>query len=248
VALSKPARGLVRWVPAGAVADRVIILDGERLLVVAGPPPAQAANLGSLPLAHVNIEGGKEIARGPEAVAAFNRALDDWRVLTAAVLSAAGQRTLEIAVAYTTERKAFGVPIASYQSVAHDMADLATALRGAQLLTRKAAWAADHDPAQRSRLALMAYSFAATTAERAATDALHFHGGYGFMLEYDIQLYFRRIKAWSLLDGDPAGGLQRLAGEMWGPPADRPADRADRPADDPADPPADRPAAGGRVA
>jgi alkylation response protein AidB-like acyl-CoA dehydrogenase len=222
VALSKPAGGVVRWVPAGAVAARVIVLDGSRVVVVSGPAHAQAANLGSLPLAHVAVEGGEEIAAGGEAVGAFHRAVDEWRVLTAAVLSAAGQRSLEIAVAYTTDRKAFGVPIASYQSVAHGMADLATALRGAQLLTRKSAWAAHHDPPERSRLALMAYSFAATTAERAATDALHFHGGYGFMLEYDIQLYFRRIKAWSLLDGDPAGGLQRLAAELWGPPADRP--------------------------
>ena len=131
----------------------------------------------------------------------------------------AAQGALELGRSYTTDRQAFGVPIASYQSVAHRMADLATSLSGARLLARKAAWAADHDPAGSRRLSLMAFSFAAQTAEAVATDALHFHGGYGFMLEYDVQLYLRRIKSWALLNGDPQRDLQRLADELWGPSA-----------------------------
>ena len=66
----------------------------------------------------------------------------------------------------------------------------------------------------------MAFAFAAETAEQAADSALHFHGGYGFMLEYDIQLYFRRIKAWSLLGGDRHAELGRLADLLWGPKED----------------------------
>ncbi len=96
------------------------------------------------------------------------------------------------------------------------MADLVTALDGAFLLTRKSAWAADRDSDRRHELALMASGLAAEVAEEAATDALHFHGGYGFMLEYDIQLYLRRIKGLVLLNGDPARELQRLADELWG--------------------------------
>jgi alkylation response protein AidB-like acyl-CoA dehydrogenase len=62
----------------------------------------------------------------------------------------------------------------------------------------------------------MAFAFAAETAEQVADAALHFHGGYGFMLEYDIQLYFRRVKAWALLDGDGQAELGRLADALWG--------------------------------
>jgi alkylation response protein AidB-like acyl-CoA dehydrogenase len=58
----------------------------------------------------------------------------------------------------------------------------------------------------------MAWLFASETALNVARDSLHFHGGYGFTSEYDIQLYFRRAKAYSLLWGDPRSEFKRLAG------------------------------------
>lgn len=219
LALHAPVDGRAAWVPAGAVADTVLVAAGPQVLALAdSAPEAALPNLGSLPLAHRDLNGARVLAEGDGAQEAAAVARDEWRVLTAAVLTGAGAAALELARGYTTERKAWGVPIASYQSVAHRMADLATALSGARLLVRKAAWAADHDPARARLLALQAFSFAAETAEAAATDALHFHGGYGFMLEYDVQLYFRRIKAWSLLNGDPRRDLERAADELWGPP------------------------------
>ena len=56
---------------------------------------------------------------------------------------------------------------------------------------------------------------AATLTGIAAGASLHFHGGYGFMLEYDIQLYFRRIKAWALLAGDRQHALLDVADALW---------------------------------
>jgi alkylation response protein AidB-like acyl-CoA dehydrogenase len=135
-------------------------------------------------------------------------------------LCGAGRRALDIGVTYTTERHQFGVPIGSFQSVAHRLADAATAIDGAQLLAREAAWAADELPDDLAVLSSMAFAFAAETAEQVADAALHFHGGYGFMLEYDIQLYFRRIKAWALLAGDRHAELGRLADALWGPKED----------------------------
>jgi alkylation response protein AidB-like acyl-CoA dehydrogenase len=65
---------------------------------------------------------------------------------------------------------------------------------GAQLLSREAAWAATEEPQRAAELAAMAFGFAAETARDTTYYALHFHGGYGLMVEYDIQLYFRRAK------------------------------------------------------
>jgi alkylation response protein AidB-like acyl-CoA dehydrogenase len=218
LALSPPAEDELRWVPAGAVADHVVALRGESVQVTADRPSCEALpNLGSLPLAHRTLAGGRAVAEGPAAVAAVERAHDEWRVMASAWLVGAARRALRIAVEYTTSRRAFGVLIASYQSVAHRMADLATSLDGALLLTRKAAWAGDEDSSRRHELALMASGLAAEVSEEVATDALHFHGGYGFMLEYDIQLYLRRIKGLVLLEGDPTLDLRRLADELWEP-------------------------------
>jgi alkylation response protein AidB-like acyl-CoA dehydrogenase len=211
---------VLRWVPAGAVADHVLYLDDEKICVASAVPKTQpTANLGFFPLADLDLSPEAEaetLDSGPRAQALWEETLNTWRALSASWLVGAGQRSLEIARAYTTEREAFGVPIAAYQSPAHKMADLATALQGALLLTRKAAWAADHDPGSFSALAAMAIAFASETAEQAATESLHFHGGYGFTLEYDIQLYLRRIKALSQLAGGVSAALARVAEALWG--------------------------------
>ena len=64
-------------------------------------------------------------------------------------------------------------------------------------------------------LAEMAFLFSSEAAFRVAADSLHFHGGYGYTLEYDIQLYFRRAKAWPLANGDPKDGYQSLAAHLF---------------------------------
>jgi alkylation response protein AidB-like acyl-CoA dehydrogenase len=219
IALHPAQAGLLRWVPGGAVADVVLAADGPSVVAIEGAAPGVAlANLGSLPVAHRGFDRPRRVGSGSRTVAAWAESVDEWRVLAAAWLDGAGRRSLELAVAYTSERKAFGVPIASYQSVAHRLADLATALDGADLLHRKAAWAADTRSDRAHELALMAFAFSSETAEAAASEALHFHGGYGFMLEYDIQLYLRKIKAVALQAGPQAALLQSLADELWGTP------------------------------
>jgi alkylation response protein AidB-like acyl-CoA dehydrogenase len=81
---------------------------------------------------------------------------------------------------------------------------------GAQLLSREAAWAAAEDPQRAAELAAMAFGFAAETARDTTYWALHFHGGYGLMLEYDVQLYFRRARAWAGVLGEPRDAYRRV--------------------------------------
>lgn len=209
----RPVRGArADLLPAGTVADDAVVLDGDRLLLVPlegrGTP---VANLGSLPLADVDLPEGRELATGAEAHALFENAVDEWRVLTAAALAGLSQRALEIGVAYVKERKAFGQPVGQFQSVQHRLADRATESDGAELLARKAAWAAEFEPDRFSELAAMALAFAAETAIATSHDALHFHGGYGFMLEYPAQLYYRRARAWGAVLESPTDGYRRVS-------------------------------------
>jgi alkylation response protein AidB-like acyl-CoA dehydrogenase len=101
----------------------------------------------------------------------------------------------------------------------HTLADVSVALDGAQLLARKAAWAHDcgHDDA--AELGAMAFLFAAEQAQRTSDRALHFHGGYGFMEEYDIQLFYRRAKGWANVLDEPAREYARVADLRYGPVA-----------------------------
>ena len=90
-------------------------------------------------------------------------------------------------------------------------------LDGARLLARKAAWSFDADPDQASRLAGMALVFCGDVASLAAARSLHYHGGVGFSLEYDIQLYYRRARGWRLVHGDPGREIERVGDLMFGP-------------------------------
>src|SRR5205823_6584118 len=137
----RPARdGVATLVPAGAVADVAVVLDGERLLAVERAPDVrQVENAGALPLADLAVPAhAQELAGGADAVAAYADAIDEWRVLTAAALAGVAARALEIGVAYAKERQAFGQPIGAFQGVAHRLADRAAEVEGAQLLVREA--------------------------------------------------------------------------------------------------------------
>jgi alkylation response protein AidB-like acyl-CoA dehydrogenase len=213
--------GLATLVPGGAVANAVIALDDDRLLLVPVPSDVRhVLNTGAMPLADIEVgDDATELASGTDALTAYATALDEWRVLTASALVGIAQRALEVAVAYVKERHAFGQPIGGFQGVAHRLADRATEIDGAQLLAREAAWAAAEDPQRAAELAAMAFGFAADTARDTTYFALHFHGGYGFMLEYDAQLYFRRARAWAGVLGEPRDAYRRVADIRYGEPA-----------------------------
>jgi len=212
-----PARdGVFSLVPGGAVARAVIGLDGDELVLVErGPGEALASprTLGDAPLANRSAVGARRwtLARGAAARSAIAQALDVWRVLTAAALSGLATRALELGVDYAKTREQFGVPIGSFQALAHRLADVSAAVEGARLLVREAAWAADQGERCASALAVAAHLFAGETAQQSAAESLHVHGGYGFTLDYDIQLYFRRAKAWSLALDVPAREQRELA-------------------------------------
>lgn len=210
----RPVRnGTASLVPAGAVADAVLALEDDRLVLAPIPTGVRhVVNTGAMPLADVAVGADATVlATGADALTAYAVALDEWRVLTAAALVGIAQRALEIGVAYVKERHAFGQPIGGFQGVAHRLADRATEVDGAQLLAREAAWAAAEDPQRAPELAAMAIGFAADTARDTTYFALHFHGGYGFMLEYDAQLYFRRARAWAGVLGEPRDAYRRVA-------------------------------------
>lgn len=219
LALSPVTGEVARLVPAGAVADLVVVLRGEELLLVEQPdkPAAAVPNLGAMPLADCVIpQDAVVLDRGPSAVAAWRRAVGQWRLLTAAALAGLAERALAIGVGYVLQRRAFGVLIGSFQTVQHRLADHATAVDGARLLAYKAAWALDSGLPSAGFLAQAAFLFAAETAFATASDSLHVHGGYGYTLEYDIQLYFRRAKAWALVAGDIRDGYVMLARSVYG--------------------------------
>jgi alkylation response protein AidB-like acyl-CoA dehydrogenase len=227
IALSPARDGRLRLVPAGAVAEVVVALDGDRLIAIRrqgsqGSQGDQSAtrphveptpNFAASPLADWRLDDGDQIvlASGPQAVRLYQDGVSMWQLLMAAALGGLRSSALELGVSYVKARKAFGVIIGSFQAIQHRLADLVVAGDGAQLLVYEAAWARDAGQPEAAALASMAFLFGAECAFRTTRECLQFHGGYGFTLEYDIQLYFRRAKAWPLALGDSRREYQRLA-------------------------------------
>jgi alkylation response protein AidB-like acyl-CoA dehydrogenase len=230
----RPARADGTWaiVPAGAVADVVVGVDGDELVAVRSEAPGTGPrNHGSAPLADRSARAGERTVLGDAA--AFDRALDEFRVVTAAALVGVAASALDMGVEYVMSRHQFGVPIGSFQAVQHGLADLPGLIDGGRLLVHKAAWAGDRSGPDRAgavepecdvdmdditdfaALAPMAFVFAADAAAYATDRSLHFHGGYGFAEEYDIQLFYRRARGWALVLDDPARECLRLADRLF---------------------------------
>jgi alkylation response protein AidB-like acyl-CoA dehydrogenase len=210
----------LRLVPAGAVADHIVARQGDRIVAVPGCG-AHVENLGALPLADLVTDDAVVLAEGAAAAAVWDTAIDEWLLLIAACLIGVAARSLELGVAYAKEREAFGVPIGTFQAVAHPLADLATAIDGARLLTHLAAWSCDEEPSLAAERGGLAYAMACEAARDATKRSLHVHGGYGFVMEHDIQLFFRRARAWALTFGPAEAGLDRAADRRYGPVAAR---------------------------
>lgn len=140
--------------------------------------------------------------------------LDGGRIGIAAQALGIAQRAFDLAVAYAQERHAFGKPIASKQAIQWMIADMATRIEAARLLTWRAARLKDDEMAGKanarrvSRECSMAKLYASETANFCADRALQIHGGYGYSKEYEVERLFRDARITTLYEG--TSEIQRL--------------------------------------
>jgi alkylation response protein AidB-like acyl-CoA dehydrogenase len=142
----------------------------------------------------VRVAAADRIGAAGTGWATWNAVRDDALILLGAWAVGAGDRTQEMTVQYAKDREQFGKPIGAFQSIAHYLADRQAELDGARTLVHEAAWARSHGRSV-ARLAPMAKLFATRVLRDVTATAQQIHGGNGFTLEYDVQLYFRRAKA-----------------------------------------------------
>jgi len=133
--------------------------------------------------------------------------LDAGRIGIAALSVGLAQGAYEAALRYAQERKAFGTTISSFQAIQWKLADNATRIEAARLLTYRAAYF--KDCGRRMTLqAAMAKLYASEAAVRAADDCVQIHGGYGFVKDYPAEKFFRDVKLTTI--GEGTSEIQRL--------------------------------------
>ena len=125
---------------------------------------------------------------------------DESRIQIAAQALGTAQGAYDRALAYVKKREQFGKKIAQFQVTQHKLADMATSIELARLITYKAAWNFDQgriDP----KLTSMAKMFAAKTAVDVCDEAIQLHGGYGYIAEYEVERFYRDAKICELYEG-----------------------------------------------
>jgi butyryl-CoA dehydrogenase len=155
-------------------------------------------------LSDVRVPVENRLGREGEGFKIAMSTLDGGRIGIAAQAVGIATEAYEAALAYARARRAFGKAIAEFQVIRFYLADMATDIEAARLLTRRAAAAKDsarRDGGRYSMEAAIAKLFAAEMAQRVTTRALQIHGGYGYTKEYPVERNFRDARITEIYEG-----------------------------------------------
>jgi alkylation response protein AidB-like acyl-CoA dehydrogenase len=202
-------RGIKRHVLFARAATRLLVLartgPGERdvdLFLVDPADPrvdlAQQQSMASdtqyqVTFDDVPVAKSARVGAPGSGWATWDQVMHDGIILLAAQAIGGAERALEMTVEYAKTRQQFDKPLGAFQAIAHYLADAVTQVDGGKTLVYEAAWARSTGRPV-DRLAPMAKLFACQTFRDVTAMAEQVHGGLGFTVEYDIQLYFRRAK------------------------------------------------------
>lgn len=133
--------------------------------------------------------------------------LDGGRISIAALAVGIAQGAYESAVRYSRERQQFGKPISEFQAIQFKLADMATEIDAARLLTYRAAWMKDQGK-KTTKESSMAKLFASEVSVRVCEEAIQVHGGYGYTKDYPPEKYWRDSKLCTI--GEGTSEIQRI--------------------------------------
>ena len=211
--------GLAELMTVFALTDPARGARGVSAIVVPGNTPGitvaktedkmgqRASNTVELCFENVRVPKSNLLGKPGRGFPIALKTLDFGRSGVAALSVGVARAALEYATAYARTRQQFGAPIITNQGVSFMLADMATKVEAARLLTWQAAWIADRGLKATSKSG-MAKCFAADTAMEVSTDAVQIHGGYGYMRDYPVEKLMRDAKLLQIYEG--TNQIQRM--------------------------------------
>jgi butyryl-CoA dehydrogenase len=160
----------------------------------------RGSNTAELIFENCRIPENQRIGGEGEGFKVAMTALDGGRIGIASQALGIGKAAFDASIQYAKEREAFGRPIAKFQAIQWKLADMATELDAAQLLTRRAARLKE-DKKPFTKEASMAKVFSTEAANRACREAVQIFGGYGYCSEYPVERYMRDCKVTTIYEG-----------------------------------------------
>lgn len=167
---------------------------------------------------NVRVPLSARIGKPEQGEAISIEMMDLASVLYASQMAGAAGHTLAMAVEHAKERVAFGQPIGAFQAIQHMSANMLNGVDGSMMLAREALWRMDQGLPYRINVA-QAKSFTNEHCMMVCRSAQQIHGGMGFMLEFDLNLWYRRVGSWSLRGGTSAEHRRTIAAALLDQPA-----------------------------
>ena len=213
--------GTKMWITNGGIADLTVVFAsfapeerhrGVVAVVVEKDTPGlsyqkihgklgqRAAHTAELVFDGVRVPRSNVLGEPGDGFRIAMRTLDRTRIPVAAGSVGVARRALEEASNYAAERKAFGRPISEFQAIQFKLANMKIGLETARWQTYYAAWLVDTDQAHTEASAI-AKCYASDVAFDAANEALHVHGGYGYVDEYPVAKLMRDVKLNQIYEG-----------------------------------------------
>jgi butyryl-CoA dehydrogenase len=220
--------GAKNWITNGPHADLIILFvandrslgaKGTSALVIENGTPGftknprdhklgiHAAHSCTVFFENVKVPKENQLGKAGDGFKIAMATLDGGRIGIASQALGIARAGLEKATAYAKERKAFGEPIANKQAIQFMLADMATELDAARLLTHRAAWMKDQG-VRHSKESAMAKLFASEAATKITHKAIQIHGGYGYSTEYDVERHYRDARITEIYEG--TSEIQRI--------------------------------------
>jgi alkylation response protein AidB-like acyl-CoA dehydrogenase len=192
-----------------------VLLDRRAPGVAIEPIPSLTGfALGAVRVTNVRADRDQWLGEGEDAQRALDHALVAGTIVAAAYQVGMAEAVLEMTVAYAKHRVAFGQPIGAFQAIQHKLVGMLSDLDGARLATREAAWRFDEGEASAALAASLANVLASEGLRSTCFEAHEVHAGVGFMMDYDLQLYYRRAKWLEQFLGHPVEHRERLAAAL----------------------------------
>jgi alkylation response protein AidB-like acyl-CoA dehydrogenase len=168
----------------------------------------RASDTSSLVFEDCEVPDENKVGKEGEGFRQSMQILEGGRIAIAALSVGLAQGAFDEALKYSKQRKTFGKSISEYQAIQWKLADMATEIEAARLLTYRAAWLRQNGR-KFGKEAFMAKLFASELAVRAANECVQIHGGYGYIKEFIAEKYYRDAKLLTI--GEGTSEIQRIA-------------------------------------
>ncbi len=160
----------------------------------------RASATGEVLFENLRLPESQLLGKAGEGFVDSLRILDGGRISIAALSVGIAQGAFDAALKYSKQRKQFGRPISEFQAIQHKLADMATDIEAARLLTYRAGFLKDHGT-RVTRESAMAKLFASEMAVAVCNEAVQIHGGYGFIKDYPVEKFYRDVKLMTIGEG-----------------------------------------------